>query len=150
MGFDALGFVAAQGIVLQSARHAAVATLTEAIVGGRIRGSWWGHPRGREIYRVLQEVYGSPDVVATRLVDGKVTLVHRRLWPSLAALGRAGQVHPDRLARVTEEHTASGRHRRLVVPFPEWLPTDLRTPRADQALRSLGPRLAAVVVGARR
>ena len=149
MAFDSLGFVAVHGIVLQSPRHPAVPTLTEAIVGGRIRGSWWGHPRAHEIYRSLQAVYASPDVVATRLVDGKVTLVHRRVWPALAALERAGRVDRRGLVRVTEEHTASGRHRRLEEPFPEWLPPGLALPGEEEAVRQLGSALAAVVAAAK-
>ncbi len=55
-----------------------------------------------------------------RLVDGKVTLVHRRLWPQLVRL--AGRIAPERIAKVSEEHTPSGRHASTEIPFPQWVP----------------------------
>ena len=79
---DELDWLRGQGVVLQSARGP-VPSLAERIVGEPIRGSWWGHPSGDEIYRVVNRVRASPDVVATRLINGKVTLIHRRLWPAL-------------------------------------------------------------------
>jgi hypothetical protein len=51
-----------------------------------------------------------------------VTLVHRRLWPALVRL--ADRFPPERLAAVDEVHTASGAHRTVEVPFPDWVPAD--------------------------
>jgi len=118
---DALAWVAAQGMVLQSARGP-LANLAEHVAGEPIRGSWWGHPDSQAIFRALHEVRDSPDVVALRLLNGKVTLVHRRLWPALVCLAAA--FPGDRLAAVTEVHTAQGAHRTINVPFPEWVPAD--------------------------
>jgi len=59
-------------------------------------------------------------VLVCRLVDGKVTLVHRRLWPALVRLADA--FAPDRIAQVLDGHTASGRHERRSIAFPEWVP----------------------------
>ena len=53
------------------------------IVGVPVHGSWWGHPRGKEIYAVSEQLAARPDVVLTKLVSRKVTFVHRALWPSL-------------------------------------------------------------------
>jgi hypothetical protein len=92
---------------------------------------------------VLVAVYDAPDLVATRLVDGKITLVHRRLWGALATLAEAGRIARARLARVTEKHTASGRHETHDTPFPRWLPLDLPRPGVDEALSQLGASLAA-------
>jgi hypothetical protein len=136
----ALDFVREHGIVLVSAKGPAPA-LTHAIAGEAIKGSWWGHPQGKRIFAVLQQVCADPDVLVCRLVDGKLTLVHRRLWPALAAL--APEIDPARLCRVTEEHTASGRHVSHETPFAEWLPADAARAskamaRAD-ALAALGP-----------
>src|SRR5262249_47665734 len=79
-----------------------VPSLASAITGEAIRGSWWGHARSHEIFALTKEV------LVCRLVDGKITYVHRRLWPALA---RAATRFPrQRLARVEEVHTASGRH----------------------------------------
>jgi hypothetical protein len=118
----ALAFVEKHGIVLQAARGP-VPSLAEAVAGGPIRGSWWGHPRGREIYLAAETVVESEDVLVCKLVEGKVTYVHRRLWPALVRLasrfGKAG------LAKVWSEHTPSGAHRAHSLPFPKWVPPDV-------------------------
>jgi len=64
--------------------------------GEPIRGSWWGHPAGHAIFDALNSLTESPDVVRTRLVNGKVTLVHRRLWPALARLADSFRVSPPK------------------------------------------------------
>src|SRR5262249_6428648 len=76
---EALAFVERHGVVLQAARGP-VPSLAEAVAGGPIRGSWWGHPRGHEIFRAAEAVTESPDVLVCKLVDGKGTYGHRRLW----------------------------------------------------------------------
>ena len=116
---DELDWLREQGVVMQSAR-AAVPSLAERVAGEPIRGSWWGHPAGHEIYRVLNLVRGSLDVVAVRLIKGKVTLIHRRLWPALARV--ADRFPAERIAAIDEVHTASGGHQTIAVPFPEWVP----------------------------
>ena len=115
----ALAFVREHGVVLASATGPAP-KLTEAIIGEPIRGSWWAHAQSRHIYAILREVTESEEVLVCRLVDGKLTLVHRRLWPALVRL--AACFTPEQLAQVHEEHTPSGRHTSRVVPFPQWVP----------------------------
>jgi hypothetical protein len=117
-----------QGIVLQSAKGP-LPNLAEHVVGEPIKGSWWGHPRSHQIYAVLERVDDSPDVVATRLVNGRITLVHRRLWPALVRV--ADRFDPERLAKVSEEHTETGAHRKVVVPFPEWVPAEVVAAATD-------------------
>src|SRR5258708_28388606 len=78
---EALAFVRQHGVVLASAKGAAP-RLTEAIVGEDIRGSWWAHPKSHNIYSILGAVTDSDQVLVCRLVGGKITLVHRRLWAS--------------------------------------------------------------------
>jgi hypothetical protein len=118
---DALEWVREQGVVLQSARGP-VPNLAEHVAGEPIRGSWWGHKSGHEIFAVLTRVLGSPDVIATRLVNGRVTLIHRRVWPALVRL--ADRFPSERLAAVEDEHTESGAHRTTEIPFPEWVPVE--------------------------
>ena len=118
---EELDWVREQGVVMQSARGP-VPSLAERVAGAPIRGSWWGHPSGHEIYRVLNEVRASPDVVAVRLINGKVTLIHRRLWPALVRA--AERFPPERLAAIDEVHTASGAHRTIEIPFPDWVPAE--------------------------
>ena len=64
----------------------------------------------------------SPDVVRLRLVNGKVTLVHRRVWPALVRV--SDRIPPARLASVHEEHTETGAHRKIETPFPDWVPAE--------------------------
>jgi hypothetical protein len=136
---EALDFVQRHGVVLVSAKGGAP-TLTEAIAGEAIKGSWWGHPQGKRIFRILEQVSNHPDIAACRLAGDKLTLVHRRLWPALAAA--APLIAPQRLARVTQVHTASGRHENRETPFAEWLPADAAhaaaTMTLDQAVTALG------------
>ena len=118
----ALAFVRAQGVVLASAKGP-VPCLTEAIIGEPIKGSWWAHPKSRHIYAILGAVADSDEVLVCRLIDSKITLIHRRLWPSLVRL--ADRFPREQLGQVREEHTPSGRHVSRVVPFPEWVPADV-------------------------
>ena len=135
---EELDWIREQGVVMQSARGP-VPSLAERVAGGPIRGSWWGHPSGHEIYRVLNEVRASPDVVAVRLINGKVTLIHRRLWPALVRV--ADRFASDRLAAIEEVHTGSGAHQTIAVPFPDWVPAEDSTAAdlltVDEALAQL-------------
>jgi hypothetical protein len=150
-----LAFVKRHGIVLQAARGP-VPSLAEAIAGGPIRGSWWGHPKGQEIFRVSEAIGDSPDVLLCKLVGGKVTFVHRRLWPALVRL--ASRFRKDQLAKVWSEHTDSGAHRSRQTAFPEWVPRDVmseskRLPvaKAERVLSACLPmRVVPAKAGARR
>jgi hypothetical protein len=135
---DPVAFIAEHGLVMQSADHAHIPSLASFVGGEKIRGSWWAHAKGREIFRALTAVYDSPDVVATKLVDGKLTLIHRRLWPALATLAYEGRLDRALLSKVTQEHTDAGRHEKHEEPFPAWLPRGLALPSVDDALSRLG------------
>lgn len=137
-----IAFVKRHGIVLQAARGP-VPSLAETIAGERIRGSWWAHPKGSEIYRVADAISESDDVLVCKLIDGKVTYVHRRLWPALARL--AARFPKDRLAKIWEEHTDTGAHRSRSLPFPDWVPAkvvkeaeELAEAEAEALLASCG------------
>jgi hypothetical protein len=116
---DPLAFVEREGIVLQAARGR-VPNLAEFVAGAPIRGSWWGHAKGKEIFRAANAVVDSGEVLVCRLVGGKVTFVHRRLWPALIRL--AARLPAEGLDQISEEHTASGHHERRVTSFPDWVP----------------------------
>jgi hypothetical protein len=119
---EAVAFVERHGIVLQAARGP-VPSLAEAVAGCAIRGSWWSHPKGREIFHAAEAVCESPDVLVCKLVEGKVTYVHRRLWPALVKL--AERFPKKQLAKVWNEHTPSGAHRSREAPFPTWVPAQV-------------------------
>ncbi len=119
---EAVAFVRKHGVVLMSARGP-VPSLVQAIAGGAIRGSWWAHPKAHEMVRILDAVSGRSDVLACRLVDGKVTFIHRRLWPAVVRLSE--RLPRGRLAAIREEHTPQGRHRVIERPYPRWVPRDI-------------------------
>ena len=62
-------------------------------------------------------------------MNGKVTLVHRRLWPGLLRL--AHRFPAERLVVLHEEHTASGRHEVTEQPFADWADGDLTAAAGD-------------------
>jgi hypothetical protein len=115
----ALAFIRKHGVVLESARGP-VPSLAEVIAGEPLR---WSHPKSHEIFAVTRAVRESDDVLVCRLIKGKITFVHRRLWPALVrAAGRLPSVH---LSQVREVHTSSGRHVTKEVPFPDWVPSSV-------------------------
>jgi hypothetical protein len=58
-------------------------SIVAQVAGGPIRGSWWSHPEGKLIFRISSALGQHPEALAVKLVDGKVTFVHRALWPAL-------------------------------------------------------------------
>jgi len=120
---DPVEFVRQRGMVLESA-HGFGASLAEAVAGETIRGSWWAHRRRREIFRATRAVRDSDQILVCRLVDGKITYVHRRLWPAIVRL--QGSLSAAALGALREEHTDSGVHRLRVTRFPRWVPAGVR------------------------
>jgi hypothetical protein len=142
---QALAFVRKHGVVLESARGP-VPSLADAIAGERVLGSWWSHPRSQEIFELTRAVRDSEEVLVCRLVQGKITYVHRRLWP--AVVRTAKRFRRQDLAQVHEVHTAIGRHLTKTVSFPKWVPAEvareaahLGEPEAHSALRACLPSL---------
>jgi len=80
--------VRAQGIVSERA-------LVDAVAGGPVRGSWWGHPASHAIFQALQRLREDPDVFLCKLREGKQTYVHRRLWPALLRLQAEASAWPS-------------------------------------------------------
>lgn len=73
-------------LLLSDNKLPSIATL---VAGKPIRGSWWGHPQGHDIFDVVCRIADHPDVAVTKLISGKITFVHRKLWPALVAIGRS-------------------------------------------------------------
>ncbi|HWP82434.1 MAG TPA: hypothetical protein VNN76_07250 [Bacteroidota bacterium] len=120
---QALAFIRKHGVVLEAAQGP-VPSLAEAIAGEPVRGSWWSHPKSHEIFAVTRAIRDSDEVLVCRLIKGKITFVHRRLWPALVRA--AGRFPSDHLSQVREVHTKSGRHQTKEVPFPDWVPSSVR------------------------
>lgn len=75
------------GFLLESdPKLPSVATM---ITGGPLRGSWWAHPLGQEIFQVNERLDDHKDVLIMKLISGKVTFVHRKVWSQVFAIGTA-------------------------------------------------------------
>lgn len=116
---QAIDFIRHHGVVLESAKGPEP-SLAARIAGGPIVGSWWGHPKGQEIYALLQKVHKSRAVLVCTLAGGRITYIHRRLWPAFVRLAR--QFPDNALDEVRQVHLPSGRHQRQDIPFPDWVP----------------------------
>ncbi len=158
------------GLLLET--DAKLPSLVALVAGGPVRGSWWGHPLGHTIFATGEALFQNRDVLLAKLVSGKATWIHRRLWPALLAAagsreawqteglsreGRALLAEVDRdgearasgavareletrlLARGEQEHTASGRHAKLLEAWPRWAARLRVTPlaSADDGRRQL-------------
>ena len=75
------------GVLLQT--DPALPNVASLLAGEQIKGSWWVHSRAHEIFAGLNQLADHEDVLITKLVSGKVTLVHRRLWPDFLSIATA-------------------------------------------------------------
>ena len=136
---QALAFVRTHGVVLESA-SGPVPSLTAAIVGEPIHGSWWSHPQAHQIFQITRAVRAFESVLVCRLLNRRVTLVHQRLWPAVVRL--ADRFPPAHLAWLVESHTPAGHHRVEEAPFPDWVPAGVLRQAAalseGDARRALG------------
>jgi hypothetical protein len=130
------------GVMLASARGA-VPNVAEVVAGAPIVGGWWAHPKGKAIFAALSEIDDSDDIRCFKLIDGKITFAHRRVWPALVRLARDGAVATDRLAAVQQEHLPTGEHRNFVTPFPEWV-DDVTAKAADKLSLAAAKQLVAI------
>lgn len=119
---EAIEFIAQHGIVLESAKSS-IPNLADTVAGEAIVGSYWGHPKGDQIFLLTRAIRSSEEVLVCRLVDGKVTYVHRRLWASLFRL--RDSFDKKDLAAINEIHTRAGKHEVESVAFPNWVPDDV-------------------------
>jgi hypothetical protein len=60
--------------------------LVEAVAGEPVKGTWWAHPQGKLIFQLGEQLEDHEDVLVTKWIAGKVTFVHRRMWPALVRI----------------------------------------------------------------
>jgi len=73
------------GLLLET--DALLPSVASLIAGEPVSGSWWSHPSAQKIFATLGQFEDHRDVMFTKLISGKVTLVHRKLWPEIFAIG---------------------------------------------------------------
>lgn len=85
------------GLLLESdPKLPSVCTL---ITGGPLKSSWWSHPKAQNIFQVNEQLDDHKEVLITKLVAGKVTFVHRKLWPEILSIGASRE--PWQLERLS-------------------------------------------------
>jgi len=142
---QAIAFVEKCGVVLESARGT-VPSLAETITGEPLRANWWGHPKGDAIFACSRAVRNSEEVLTCRLIDGKVTYVHRRLWPALVLLSE--NFRAERLAPIREIHTATGKHKVATTKFSQWIPAaEIRRSRTLSSEKAIAQLESAGLTG---
>jgi hypothetical protein len=60
--------------------------IVSKIVGGKIVGSWWGHPLANPIYNGLGWLEHNRNVLVIKLLDGKVTYIHESLFSEIYSI----------------------------------------------------------------
>src|SRR6059058_1350621 len=79
-----LGALREHGLLLMQDKK--IASVVGIITGEALSTSWWSHPRSHEIFRCVELLSDDADVLTSRLIAGKVTFVHRRLWPAFLSV----------------------------------------------------------------
>lgn len=97
-----LAFLTQHGLLMKT--DARLPSVTTMVVGEAVSGSWWTHPMAHTIFFNLRDLEAHPDVLLLKLVAGKDTFVHRRLWPEIAAIAVAGE--PWQTSRMSLEAVA--------------------------------------------
>ena len=77
----------ANGFLLES--DPKLPSVCSLIAGTALRGSWWSDPLAQTIFQVNERLEDHPDVLITKLVSGKVTFVHRKIWAEVVTIGRS-------------------------------------------------------------
>jgi hypothetical protein len=100
---DALELIREKRVVTEVPSHGPTSLVGEVI--GDVTGSWREHAKGRLVYRLGRQLRASPEVLAVRLVDGKVAFVDRSLWPEVYRIA----MEPERRRRSLQGLSAEAR-----------------------------------------
>ncbi len=137
-----VAIVQAHGIMLESARGPAP-SFASAAAGEPVPGNWWGHARRYHVFDAIAGIrdseLGTAEVLVCRLIDKRITYIHRDLWPAVLRL--SDRLDAGRLGWVREVHTESGAHQTETKPFPDWVPAailrEANEMSADEAVERL-------------
>ena len=75
---------------------AALPNVASLLAGEQVKGSWWIHPLANKIFAGLTKLADHEDVLFTKLISGKVTLIHRKLWPDFLSIATAREAWQKR------------------------------------------------------
>ena len=64
-------------------------SLVSIVAGGPLKGSWWSHPQSKLMFDVLQVI--SSETLMVKLIAGKRTFVHPRLWAAVCAIAEGNE-----------------------------------------------------------
>jgi len=81
---SALEHLDERGLVLDS--DPKLPSVPSLVVERTVRGSWWADPEVHLIHRLGSRFTGHEDVLHVVLVSGKLTCLHKRLWPAFLAV----------------------------------------------------------------
>jgi hypothetical protein len=84
-----LAYLARHGLLMKA--DARLPSVTTIVAGEPVKGSWWTHPLAHTIFFALRDLADHPDVLPLKLVAGKDTFVHRRLWPEVLAIALSNE-----------------------------------------------------------
>lgn len=122
----------------------AVPSLASEIAGRPMTGSWWGHPNGREIFRLSSELADHEDVLLMKLIESKVTFVHRSLWPAVLCAA----IEPSRVAAATASLSPRARKLRDAVESEGALRLDSHAKETGEDLKVLKKAADELAAGA--
>ncbi|XXF76705.1 RNA methyltransferase [Myxococcaceae bacterium GXIMD 01537] len=116
---DALVLVR-ERLVVTEVPSPGVASLVGEVAGGPVAGSWREHAKGRLMYRLGRVLRASDEVLALRLVEGKVAFVDRSLWAAVYRVVMDPSRRRAALAGLSPESRALleqvERERRVLLP----------------------------------
>ena len=128
------------GLLLESDKN--LPSVTRLVAGEVVSGSWWQHPKSQQIFCTLQELDDHADVLITKLISGKVTFVHRDLWPAVLAVARARE--PWQVNGLSPGGKTLlemiDQKRSLLTNALEW-PSSLKSQKPGDVVRELEKRL---------
>ncbi len=131
----------ARGVLLNA--DGALPSLTVLMTDGRVTGSWWAHPLAHEIYLVGRRLAADPDVLVAKLIDGKLTYIHRSLWPCVVSAATSREPWQfDGLTGAARSMLEDVERAGAVTPAPALDPTGRK--RRRETLAMLESRLLAV------
>ncbi|MEZ0230698.1 MAG: hypothetical protein ACAI25_18900 [Planctomycetota bacterium] len=76
-------------------------SFAEAVAGEPIKGSWWGHPKGKEIFNLANAL--EAECVFVKLIDGKETIVHESLYAALARVVTDEEWRAERIEKLSKD-----------------------------------------------